>query len=202
MDAVFCKNGHSYDPEKYSSCPYCGVQVELGSTKPYGGGATTGSERSPMPSDVTRAERTPKPKYRPGAEGETVHVWKKRMGGIDPVVGWLVCIEGPDRGRDFRIHTERNTIGRSATMDIAITGDEAISRENHAILSYNPRRHTFRIAPGDGRGLAYLNDEEVISPVELKPYDRIEIGESTLLFIPFCGEQFAWPVELKGKPSE
>ncbi|KAA6182486.1 FHA domain-containing protein [Thiohalocapsa marina] len=202
MDAVFCKNGHSYDPEKYSSCPYCGVQVELGSTRPYGGGATAGAERPPAQADATRAERTPTPKYRPGAEGETVHVWKKRMGGIDPVVGWLVCVEGPDRGRDFRIHTERNTIGRSAIMDIAITGDEAISRENHAILSYNPRRHTFRIAPGDGRGLAYLNDEEVISPVELKPYDRIEIGESTLLFIPFCGEQFAWPVESKAEPSD
>jgi len=170
MDAVFCKNGHSYDPDKYSSCPYCGVQVDIGSTRPLAGGETA-SVGGPVPirDDATRAERTAPPKYRPGAEGETVHVWKKRLGGIDPVAGWLVCVEGPDRGRDFRIHTERNAIERGADMDIATTGDASISRENHAVLSYNPRRHSFRLAPGDGRGLTYLNDDEVSGAVELIP---------------------------------
>lgn len=119
------------------------------------------------------------------------------MGGVDPVVGWLVCIEGPERGRDYRLHTERNFIGRDPSMDVAITGDPSISRANHAVISYNPKRHTFRLAPGDSRGLAYLNDEEVIAPVALAPYDRIELGETTLLFIPFCGERFVWPVEEK-----
>jgi hypothetical protein len=79
---------------------------------------------------------------------KSCETWKERLGGIDPVVGWLVCIEGPDRGRDYRIHTERNFIGRAPTMDIAITGDPAISWDNQAVLSYNPRRHTFRLAPG------------------------------------------------------
>jgi len=32
MEAVLCKNGHSY-PEQHSTCPYCGVAVELGETK-------------------------------------------------------------------------------------------------------------------------------------------------------------------------
>lgn len=202
MDAVFCKNGHSYDPDKYSSCPYCGVQVDIGPTRPLIGGATVRAGEPPLGrDDVTRAERAAAPKYRPGAEGETVHVWKKRLGGIDPVVGWLVCIQGPDRGRDFRIHTERNAIGRGADMDIAITGDASISRENHAVLSYNPRRHSFRLAPGDGRGLTYLNDEEVSGAVELNPYDRIELGESTLLFVPFCGERFVWPAQPKVEPE-
>jgi hypothetical protein len=43
----------------------------------------------------------------------------------------------------------------------------------------------------------YLNDEEVTLAVELNPYDRIELGESTLLFVPFCGAGFSWPVEAK-----
>jgi hypothetical protein len=43
--------------------------------------------------------------------------------------------------------------------------------------------------------LVYLNDEEVLTPVEVAPYDRIELGETVLLFIPFCGERFTWPVE-------
>ncbi|WP_242471099.1 FHA domain-containing protein [Thiocystis violacea] len=121
------------------------------------------------------------------------HYRAKRMGGVDPVVGWLVCIAGPERGRDYRLHTERNFIGRDPTMDVAITGDPTISREPQAVISYNPKRHTYRLAPGDSRGLAYLNDEEVIAPVELAPYDQIELGETKLLFVPLCGEWFVWP---------
>jgi hypothetical protein len=198
MDAVFCKNGHSYDPAKHATCPFCGVQVDIGATRPHADGGTVElNAESPGQNAArqgeTRAENAQP--QRPGADGETVHIWKKRLGGIDPVVGWLVCIEGPDRGRDYRIHTERNYIGRAPTMDIAITGDSAISRDNHAVLSYNPKRHTFRLAPGESRGIVYLNDEEVDSTIELQPYDRIELGETKLLFVPFCGERFVWSAE-------
>ena len=37
---------------------------------------------------------------------------------FDPVVGWLVCIEGATKGNDYRIHSQNNYIGRSARMDI------------------------------------------------------------------------------------
>ena len=111
---------------------------------------------------------------------------------IDPVTGWLVCVKGPDRGRDYRIRSEKNFIGRSDRMDICIRGDETISRENHAAVSYNFRKNTFKLHPGDGRGLVFLNEEEVDAPIELAPYDRIEIGNTQLLFVPFCGEKFQW----------
>jgi hypothetical protein len=38
----------------------------------------------------------------------------------------------------------------------------------------------------------YLNDEEVTVPTELKPYDIIELGQTKLMFVPFCGEHFQW----------
>ena len=69
--------------------------------------------------------------------------------GIDPVVGWIVCVEGQDKGRDYRIRTERNFIGRNDSNDIVIKGDDSISRERHAIISFNPRTNSFRLAPGD-----------------------------------------------------
>ena len=121
----------------------------------------------------------------------TVGVVHKQL-GIDPVVGWLVCIDGPQRGRDYRIHSERNLIGRSPDMDICIAGDETISRRSHAIISFEPKRGTFRLSAGDGRGLVYLNDEPVESPAKLMPYGVIELGQTKLMFIPFCGEQFNW----------
>ncbi len=124
-------------------------------------------------------------------ENRTVGIFRKKI-GMEPVVGWLVCTDGPDKGRDYRIISQRNFIGRSEKMDIAISGDDTISREGHAIISYNPKKNSFTIYPGESRGIVYLNDDEVVSAIELKSYDVIELGQTKLMFIPFCGEKFQW----------
>ena len=80
-------------------------------------------------------------------------------------------------------------------MDIAITGDAAISRDNHAVISYNPKNNSFELMPGEGHGLVYLNNKEVLLPVPLKAHDIIELGQSKLIFMPFCGECFQWEKE-------
>jgi hypothetical protein len=116
----------------------------------------------------------------------------RKKTGIDPVVGWLVCVKGPEKGRDYRIRSEKNTIGRSESMDICIAGDETISRSDQAFLVYDPKRRAFRIQAGTGRGLIYRNGEEVVTSEALLPYDVLEIGESEFLFVPFCGERFQW----------
>ena len=48
------------------------------------------------------------------------------------------------------------------------------------------------ILPGDTNGLVYLNGEAVYLPHPLSAYDVIEMGESTFLFVPFCGEHYMW----------
>ncbi|WP_295882313.1 FHA domain-containing protein [uncultured Thiohalocapsa sp.] len=206
MAQVACGKGHFYDDQNHSSCPFCGVDgVELNipptvrspnvaPTAPAGGVARPAAGTAPMPDNArTRAARDigepPSDDTEP-----TRAVWNKRLGGIDPVVGWLVCIEGPDKGRDFRIHTERNFIGRDPSMDIAIGGDASISRLNHTVVSYNPKKHSFSIAPGDARGLTYVNEDELLAAQALTAYDVIELGASKLLFVPFCGDRFTWPV--------
>lgn len=188
---VSCGNGHFYNDAEHSNCPFCGVGLDLRPTRPLGAetnarlGGDAGHTRAASTAPAAGLGRDP---------GATRHIWAKRMGGVDPVVGWLVCVAGPEQGRDYRLHSERNFIGRAPAMDVAITGDASISRDNHAVISYNPKQHSFRLAPGDSRGLVYLNDEEVITPLALAPYDRIELGETVLLFVPFCGERFVWPV--------
>lgn len=187
-----CKNGHYYDARKHQSCPFCGVQnLELDIQK-------TMAKRSHTPSGepgVTRPiDRGAQARgERAQDAGRTVGIYKKRIGlTIDPVVGWLVAVKGPHKGSDFRITSEKNFIGRSEGMDIPITDDPSVSRENHATVSFNPKNNVFRLYPGDSKSLVYLNDEEVILPEQLEPYDRIEVGETELLFVPFCGEQFVW----------
>lgn len=172
-----CNNGHYYDSKKHSSCPFCGVQdldLEIQKTMAKRPGTAAGKGEE---------------------SGKTVGIYKRKL-GIDPVVGWLVAVEGPERGRDFRITAERNFIGRSEKMDISITGDNSISRDNHAVVSFNPKNRAFRLFPGDSKGLVYLNEDEVVTPVELKSHDIIEIGQTRLMFVPFCNEDFFW--ELSG----
>ncbi|WP_040855500.1 FHA domain-containing protein [Thiorhodovibrio frisius] len=188
MPMKSCGKGHFYDDSAHSTCPYCGVDMDIGATV---GVSNSVAQNVEVEASVTRAAgRVGAPPQRD--DGVTRHIWAEKLGGIDPVVGWLVCIEGPDKGRDFRIHSERNFIGRAPTMDIAIAGDASISRENHAVISYNPKKNRFSLAPGDSRGLVYLNDDEVLAAEVLTAYDRIELGASKLLFVPFCGEPFRW----------
>lgn len=177
-----CRQGHYYDAEKSRACPACGVDgVDVVSTKPKrqdeSGPSSLPSTQSKGRASAEQMDNSP-----------TVGVVRKQL-GIDPVVGWLVCNEGPQRGRDYRIHSERNLIGRAPENDICIAGDETISRNAHAVVSFEPRHRTFLLSAGEGRGLVYLNSEVVESAKRLEPYDVIELGQTKLVFVPFL---FVW----------
>ncbi len=113
-------------------------------------------------------------------------------GKSDPVVGWLVCLEGPDRGRDFRLHGEKNFIGRSPLMDVCVPGDDTVSREKHGVVIFDPKKQAFWVLPGDSSGLVYLNGDLVHAPTQINRDDVIEIGQTKLVLIPFCGDKYSW----------
>ena len=121
---------------------------------------------------------------------------------VTPVVGWLVCIEGPEAGRDYRVYGKRNTVGRSDRMDIPVKKDMAISSDTHVWLNYDYKHNTFRLAPGNSDNYTYVNDAPLDSAVTLKPYDLIEMGESKFVFIPLCGERFDWVNGMKSAEGE
>lgn len=188
-----CPNGHLYDPAKHSSgCPYCGVaDMDFSKTHPKRPPSESGGEE--------REEFQTRPRDMPQSgssdPGATRAYYQPRLGS-DPVVGWLVCIEGNNRGRDYRIRAENNFLGRSEKMDICIEGDDRISRENHAVITFDPRNASFKLSPGSARGMVYLGEEAVYSPVDLKPYDKILVGSTRLCFIPFCTPSgFSWDRE-------
>lgn len=111
---------------------------------------------------------------------------------MDPVVGWLVCIEGADQGRDYRLRSGRNVIGRGLQMQVPIGGDPAVLPENHAVVGYEPAHRRFRLIPMAGKEHVAVNGQRVQQPVELQPFDAIAVGKTVLLFVPCCGEHFAW----------
>ena len=110
----------------------------------------------------------------------------------NPVCGWLVCVEGPRRGKHYKVMAGKNFVGRADDMDIQILGDNKISRRNHCVIVYDTKQNKTVILPGDSNGIVYLDKDAVYVPTDLKAYDVIEMGESKFLFIPFCGEHFRW----------
>ena len=112
---------------------------------------------------------------------------------IEPVVGWLVIIEGPGRGNFIKLGFGMNAIGRSPESRASIDfGDDQISRENHALLTYDTKNRKFYIQHGGGANLTYLGDSPVLQPFELNGNEVISIGNTKLYFVPLCGANFNW----------
>lgn len=208
---IQCKDGHFYDPAKHSACPWCTQPFDVG-----GEGKTTpvrpGFDDQPKPVPMRAAANALSEDTNIGADdAKTQPLFAARppapapapvaappppppqpAGPPDPVVGWLVAVEGPERGRDYRLHAERNFVGRGADMDVAIAGDARVSRSRHAIVTFEPRKKIFYLSPGDASGLVYLNDDLLDKTVPIGPSDRIELGDTTLKLVPFVTGDFSW----------
>jgi hypothetical protein len=204
---IRCPEGHFYDPAKHGACPWCALPQDTGyeqktrPVRPSGmdippplppplPGASTAVPppiASPMPPPAPIIQAAARP-------GATVRVGLKATdaGKTDPVVGWLVCLEGPDRGKDFRLHMEKNYIGRAPGMDVILDGDNTVSREKHGVIIFDPKRQAFWVLPGEASGLVYLNGDIVHSPTQMHADDVIEVGKTKLVLIPFCGEKYTW----------
>ncbi|MDD6157649.1 MAG: FHA domain-containing protein [Lachnospiraceae bacterium] len=173
-DLRICKKGHYYNPEKYSECPTCKKN----------GGETAGSAEMRR---VVRGYHVPED----GNEDVTVAEAVKKI-GFQPIAGWLVCVDGEGKGKDYKILYGRNFIGRDRSMDICIQGDKTISRVNHASISYDDKAKKYYYSPEIGRSIDYINGNPVFETVELHNRDCIEIGSMKLVFAPLCGDNFRW----------
>ena len=118
---------------------------------------------------------------------------EKVDGMDDPVVGWLVIVEGPGKGRAMQLGYGSNSIGRGETDRVNLNfGDDQISRSGHATVTYDPRGRKFYVQHGGGTNLTYVNDQPVLIPIELPTQSHISIGNTILRFVPLCGDAFDW----------
>lgn len=116
--------------------------------------------------------------------------------GADYVTGWIVVVDGPGKGQSRPIRSGINAVGRAPDQAVPLyfgaKSDGEISRRDHTRIVYDARGNHFKLIHGASRNLTYLNDEPVHEITDLKPYDRIVIGKTTLLFLPLCGNIFRW----------
>jgi hypothetical protein len=163
--AKFCNNGHQME-DAWTDCPYC---VRTG----YRGAAIADKTRADLA--ATRVE------VANGREGavdlsKTVPLASVRRG---PVVGWLVALNGVQKGEDFRLREGKNGVG-SGTGSEVILRDSTVSA-NHASISYKDGR--FVITDLDSTNGTYLNDDpNPVARIELTDNDVIRLGESVLKF--------------------
>ena len=180
VNTVRCPNNHFYDASRFSSCPYCGAAQGTGDAQ------QTMSMNNAAPASAAKETTDTFQQFTQQANGVAAETNKQ------PTVGWLVCIKGASKGKSYPIRENRNFIGRAPSMDIAIEGDNAVSREKHAIITYVPKQRFFIAQPGESRELFYINDKVVLDNIELAAYDQIEIGRSMFIFVPLCGQEFSW----------
>ena len=111
----------------------------------------------------------------------------------DPVCGWLVVVDGPGLGSAVTVGYGNNRVGRDAGEDIVLDfGDGQISRENHAVITYDGKNRRFYVQQGGGRNLTHVDEELVLTPVEISGGEMVSMGETKLKFIPLCGPDFDW----------
>jgi hypothetical protein len=121
---------------------------------------------------------------------------------FDPVVGWLVVVDGLGRGQFRPVRYGQNAVGRGQDLRISIDfGDQRISREPHAFVIYDEVQHRFYIRDNGKSNIVRLNGEAVLSLSELHDRDRISIGETTLLFVALCDQNFDWLVDNAAKTA-
>ena len=101
--------------------------------------------------------------------------------GESPTFSWLVVLNGPRRGKLYRIKRTGITIGREADNDIVLE-DETVSRHHARLLVEpgigNPQVYLQDVASVNG---TFVNGERIVRQL-LQDEDHIAIGDTIFSF--------------------
>ena len=198
MSIVKCSNGHYFDDEKNASCPYCEELGFLGNGGSPGFDPDMDEATSAFMEDVAEPVDYAMDEMTAGysdfegygEDERTMGFFETRL-DMDPVVGWLVCVSGNERGRDYRLHAGRNFIGRSEDMEVTIYDDLSVSRDSHCSVIYDPLHGDFLLAPGVGT-IVHYKGKPLKDTALLEDGDEFGIGESSFVFVAFCKGERKW----------
>lgn len=133
-----------------------------------------------------------------GTQGKTQYVREGVVDTNDPVAGWIVVIKGPGRGGFRPVYVGMNSVGRAPSQRVCLDfGDETISREEHAFITYDDEQRSFYLQHGGKSNLVRLAGKPVLQPTELTANDEFRIGNTTFRFFPCCGPTFNWSDEVQ-----
>lgn len=152
-----CNKGHWYDTSVDKVCPHCKRESEkLGirlndiveddrTISIAEAGLSLGDELDAIIGNVTSVPM-PESGDEKSDDDKTISFGFFGTAALKPVTGWLVCMTGDERGKDFRLHMGKNFVGRSPSMDVVMVDDKKISREKHCSVIYEPRGNLFYLS--------------------------------------------------------
>lgn len=171
MNLIKCKNDHFYDSEKFLSCPHCANRVAEQTVKDI-----LGVKQNVVCTDPP--------------EMYTAFNFSKTT--TKKTVGWLVCISGHMRGESFILREGDNRIGRAASMDVSLAYEPTVSRDRHAIITYDSVRNSFVLHTSEHEEQIFCNNKKIKNRKSMKNRDIITLGDCSLLFVALCGADFRW----------
>lgn len=98
-------------------------------------------------------------------------------------VAGLKVVDGPGKGQERPVFSGTNQVGRSAENRIPLDfGDNTISRQQHAVISFDSGSQEFRIFDGGKQNPVFVNGERLSGDRALNDGDTVKIGLTTLRF--------------------
>lgn len=171
MKLIKCENNHYFDSDKFISCPHCANQAINAEVSDI-----LGMNQRQINTAVSHSQY--RKEYRNVAMGKTV--------------GWLVCIEGTMIGESFVLREGDNYIGRAENMDIPLLYESTVSREKHAVITYDPIQNSCVLYSQKHSDQTLCNRKNIKVKRTLKNRDVITLGDCSLLFVPLCNASFRW----------
>lgn len=207
MNLTRCEFNHYYDADKYSECPHCKKEAAISKNEKSNGGEIAKDEEKSLPisekddwnfSLFGEETETEKKEEKESTDYNETKVPVEDMGktisayDYNPVVGWLVAIDGVHKGDSFTLKEGTNYIGRNPNMDICLIKDSHVSRNRHVSVIYDAKNVEFVVYMGESKELVHINDELLLNPQKLKDRDLISVGKTVLMFVAFCNKEFSW----------
>lgn len=91
MQMKRCEMGHYYDPEKHSTCPFCGVSnLDIGETRPHIDASDTMNGFSGQKKESSSTHRPGQSQVRPNDEAHTWAFFVEKPESIQWWDGWYV----------------------------------------------------------------------------------------------------------------
>lgn len=112
------------------------------------------------------------------AKTQAINIGQFEDANFKPCVGWVVVMNGVQKGRDFRLVGGRNRIGTDADMEVVLT-DPYVS-SHHATIVYD-NEGIYRISDAGSTNGSRVNGKRV-EQAQIVDNDSLTIGHTELRF--------------------
>ena len=183
-----CINGHNYDADEYTSCPFCPpntanqdyekTMTDFKKTQAPGEGqfAKTMINEETRDFKSTQSEGKSHPFSRTSIAGDDKAPVAEQA-GKRKLVGWLVTFSNDEFGQDYKLYFGKNKIGSASGCDVHIN-DASVSGDHTTILF---RDNEFLIKDNFSTNGTKINGVTT-DEGKLKDGDEIKLGNTLLKF--------------------